>query len=166
MAITNYERVGKALELLREGLLPFVDREMLAVHGKYWVSVATRDWRHDLNWPEDQDLPNLDAAAILKLMWEQWNAVFNRTLGHAERSLVSELRGFRNKWAHQEPFSRDEASRAPDSADRLLTAVSAPQAAEVQRMKNERLRVRFDEQGRGELRRAPARPSRARPLAG
>ena len=48
MAITNYERVGKAMELLREGLLPFVEREMVDVHGKYWVSVVTRDWRHDL----------------------------------------------------------------------------------------------------------------------
>ena len=28
MAITNHERVGKALELLREGLLPFVEREL------------------------------------------------------------------------------------------------------------------------------------------
>ena len=154
MAITNYERVGKAMELLREGLLPFVEREMVDVHGKYWVSVVTRDWRHDLNWPEDSDLPNLDAAAILKMMWEQWNAVFSRTLGHAERSLVSELRGFRNKWAHQEPFSSDDAYRALDSADRLLTAVSAPQSAEVQRMKNELLRVRFDEQARGERRKS------------
>jgi len=145
MAITNYERVGKAMELLREGLLPFVEREMVDVHGKYWVSVVTRDWRHDLTWPEDQELPNFDAAAILKLMWEQWNAVFSRTLGHAERSLVSELRGFRNKWAHQEPFTGDDAYRALDSADRLLTAVSAPQSAEVQRMKNDLLRVRFDE---------------------
>ncbi len=154
MAITNYERVGKAMELLREGLLPFVEREMIDVHGKYWVSVVTRDWRHDLTWPEDQELPNFDAAAILKLMWEQWNAVFSRTLGHAERSLVSELRTFRNKWAHQEPFTGDDAYRALDSADRLLTAVSAPQSAEVQRMKNELLRVRFDEQVRGERRKS------------
>jgi putative DNA methylase len=28
MAITNYERVGKALELPRDGLRPFVEREM------------------------------------------------------------------------------------------------------------------------------------------
>src|SRR5262245_31931940 len=28
MAVTNYERVGKAMELLRQGLAPFVEREV------------------------------------------------------------------------------------------------------------------------------------------
>jgi len=30
MASTNYERVGKAMELLKQGLGPFVDREIKA----------------------------------------------------------------------------------------------------------------------------------------
>jgi hypothetical protein len=30
MALTNHERVGKALKLLRQGLGPFVDREVQA----------------------------------------------------------------------------------------------------------------------------------------
>jgi len=33
-----------------------------------------------------------DAAALLKLMWESWNDLFRKTLGPAERSLLSELR--------------------------------------------------------------------------
>lgn len=28
MAITNHDRVGKAMELLRQGLAPFVEREL------------------------------------------------------------------------------------------------------------------------------------------
>ncbi len=36
MAITNRERVGKALDLLNEGLRPFVERELKAVHGNKW----------------------------------------------------------------------------------------------------------------------------------
>ena len=81
-------------------------------------------------------------------MWETWNDVFRKTLGPAERSLVSELRDHRNKWAHQEAFSSDDAYRALDSAGRLLTAVSAPQADEIEKMKMELLRLRFDEQVR------------------
>ena len=50
-----------------------------------------------------------DAAALLKMMWETWNEVLRRTLGFAERSLVSEVPDWRNKWAHQEPFSSDDA---------------------------------------------------------
>src|SRR6266403_2249932 len=87
-------------------------------------------------------------------MWDAWNDVFGRTLGRAERSLVQELRDWRNKWAHQEPFSSDDADRALDSMARLLTAVSAPQADEVGKMKMELLRLIFDEQVRGEKRKS------------
>ena len=71
-----------------------------------------------------RQVANWDAAALLKLMWESWNDVFRKTLGPAERSLLSELRDQRNKWAHQQTFSSDDAYRALDSAGRLLTAVS------------------------------------------
>ena len=48
MAITNHERIGKALELLRAGLAPFVERELLAQHGKYWVTTVTAGWRDEV----------------------------------------------------------------------------------------------------------------------
>jgi len=32
MAITNQERIGKAMDLLRQGLAPFVDREFRNLH--------------------------------------------------------------------------------------------------------------------------------------
>jgi hypothetical protein len=77
-----------------------------------------------------------DAAGLLKLMWETWNDVFGRTFGRAKRSLVQELRDWRNKWAHQEPFSSDDTDRTLGSMNRLLTAVSAPQADEVRQDEN------------------------------
>lgn len=136
MAITNHERVGRALELLRQGLSPYVERrELRAQLGKYWITEATASWRNELTWPADQDEPLFDVTVLLRLMWEQWNDVFRKTLGHAERSLVSELREYRNKWAHQQAFSSDDADRALDSAARLLTAISAPEADEVGKMK-------------------------------
>ncbi|MBK6429951.1 Swt1 family HEPN domain-containing protein [Candidatus Amarolinea dominans] len=152
MAITNHERVGKALELLRDGLRPFVAREMENKHGKYWITTVTAAWPNELTWREGEDEPQMDAAVLLRMMWDQWNVVFRDTLGFSERSLVSELREVRNKWAHQEPFSTDDAYRALDSAARLLTAISAPQADEIEKMKLELLRLRFDEQVRSEKR--------------
>jgi hypothetical protein len=74
--------------------------------------------------------------------------------GPAERGLVGELRGHRNKWVHQEPFSSGDADRALDSMTRLLAAVSSPQADEVGKMKMELRRLVFDEQVRGEKRKA------------
>jgi predicted AAA+ superfamily ATPase len=87
-------------------------------------------------------------------MDRKWSEVFRQILGKTERSLVNELLAVRNSWAHQETFSSDDAYRALDSAARLLTAISAPQASEVEKMKTELLRVRFDEQARGEKRKS------------
>src|SRR5437667_3894143 len=155
MAVTNHERVGKAMEFLKQGLQPFVEREMKAQHAQRWFEEArdsVSDSQANLFGTEKQ--PKWDVASILSVMWNQWNVVFKKTLGQAERTLVSELRDVRNRWAHQNPFSTDDAYRALDSAGRLLTAVSAPQSDEIAKMKTELLRVRFDEEARGERRRA------------
>src|SRR5467141_964920 len=153
MAITNHERVGKAMDLLKQGLAPFVEREIKSSYQDKALAEATRFIGED-RLLSKKAIGEWDAAALLKLMWEAWNDVFRRTLGPAERSLVSELRDLRNKWAHQQTFSSDDAYRALDSAGRLLTAVSAPQADEIEKMKMELLRLRFDEQVRGEKRKS------------
>lgn len=68
MATTNHERVGKALELLRTGLAPFVERELQAQHGKYWITAVTSGWRDEVTWREDADVPHLDVALLLRVM--------------------------------------------------------------------------------------------------
>src|SRR5437879_3741656 len=151
MAITSHERVGKAMELLKAGLGPFVERELEnAYRAKAAAQVAM--FMGDDRLLANRPLADWDVAALLKLMWTAWNDVFRRTLGPAERSLVSELRDHRNKWAHQQAFSGDDADRALDSTVRLLTAISAPEADEVGKMKMELRRLIFDEQVRVERR--------------
>ena len=153
MAATNHERVGNALDLLRAGLGPFVEREIKAAM-KEGTTVSSLQALASDPLIKDKPITDWDAALLLKVMWESWNEVFRKTLGPAERGLVGELRGHRNKWAHQEPFTSDDAYRALDSAGRLLTAVSAPQSRELERIKMELLRVRFDEQARNEKRKS------------
>lgn len=36
MALSNRERIGKGLDILRKGLAPFVEREMETVYGDQW----------------------------------------------------------------------------------------------------------------------------------
>src|SRR6266851_3797570 len=153
MAITNHERVGKAMDLLKQGLGPFVEREFKDFYKDKAAVEAIRYLGEDRLLAK-KAIAEWDTAGLLKLMWEAWNDVFRRTLGPADRSLVSELRDLRNKWAHQQTFSGDDAYRALDSAGRLLTAVSAPQADEIEKMKMELLRLRFDEQVRTEKRKS------------
>ena len=151
MALSNHERVGKALELLRAGLMPFVEREFKAKFGEGWA-FEIRDTLTDTHLGANKDESVNDVAALLVAMDRKWGDVFKLVLGKTERSLVNELIAVRNRWAHQETFSSDDAYRALDSAGRLLSAVSAPQAEDVEKMKMELLRVRFDEQARSEKR--------------
>ena len=79
MAITNHERVGKALELLKSGLGPFVEREFKSTYrsapgrgGRFWARTACSAKKPVAEW---------DVAALLKVMWESWNDVFRKTLG-------------------------------------------------------------------------------------
>src|SRR5947208_9883154 len=165
MAITNHERVGKGLELLKAGLRPFVEREFKSTYKDRAAAEAAR-FMGETRLNTQRPIGDWDAAALLKLMWDSWNDIFRKTLGPAERSLLSELRDHRNKWAHQQTFTGDDAYRALDSAGRLLTAVSAEQAREVERTKQELLRVRFEEQARSERRKVAVAPVEGRPAAG
>ena len=123
MAITNNERVGRALDHLKTGLRPYVEREMKAVYKERWVQTALPSLP---NWQSAKpDQINLDVQALLSLMWELWNDVFKKILGPSDRSLVSELRDVRNRHAHQKIFSGDDTYRALDSSERLLTAINA-----------------------------------------
>ena len=154
MAISNHDRVGKALDLLRQGLAPFVEREAQAAVKAGSVRMdAIRRFAEDPLFAT-KPIADWDAAGLLKLMSDTWNDVFRKTLGFAERSLVQELRDWRNKWAHQEPFSSRDAERALDSMVRLLTAISAPQADDIDKQMLELRRLTFDEQVRGEKRKA------------
>ena len=124
MAITNHERVGKAMEFLKQGLGPFVEREFISSYKDKAGAEATRYLGEDRLLAK-KAIGEWDAAGLLKLMWEAWNDVFRRTLGPAERSLVSELRDLRNKWAHQQALEALSEVSPAEELDRLLVFVRA-----------------------------------------
>ena len=166
MAITNSERVGKALELLKDGLRPYVERELKATYKDRWIETARPsfpDWQQagrsgkELNW---------DTQALLQVMCELWQDCFKKILGPSDRNLAFELRDVRNKWAHQKAFSTDDAYRAIDSASRLLAAISSDQVEAVELMKAEILRVKFDEQLRSQKRRESSIAVEGKPAVG
>ncbi len=124
-----HERTGRALELLAKGLSPYFCAEMQAAFRDDWIDVARASFRQDRTGsiltrlsPEEWD-----SQALLTVMWDQWNAVFRNRLGLFERSLVSELREFRNRWAHQSMLADDDSYRVADSVQRLLGAIEGDQ---------------------------------------
>ncbi|WKX63203.1 Swt1 family HEPN domain-containing protein [Microcystis aeruginosa PCC 7806] len=166
MAISNRERVGRALDFLREGLYPFIEREMKASYGQKWLAVALSCLPESYTIRRTGDaVLKEDVSALLIVLWEQWNEVFKKTLGRSDRSLASELRDVRNAWAHNDAFSLDDAYRAFDSISRLLSSVSAD-TQEVEKQKQEILRLRFEEQARRETRRQAIAPTEGQPMSG
>ena len=167
MAITNHDRVGKALELLTSGLKPFVERELKSAWGSKFLEntkALLSDTRLQARAADGS--PQLDAAALLVIVDREWKMIFGQTLGKAERSMVNEVLEVRNQWAHQRPFSTDDAYRALDSISRLLNSISAAaEADDVEKVKQELLRLKFDEQVRSEKRRSASTALEGQPVS-
>jgi predicted AAA+ superfamily ATPase len=155
------------LGVVTQGLGPYAERELKAYYRTNWfqeIKLALND--NKLQIAGTPQKPEWDAAGLFAIILKTWDDVFRRTLGNSDRSLVFELRDARNKWAHQKPFSTDDAYRALDTAHRLLLAASSPEAEEIDKMKNEVLRVRYDEQVRAERRRSAGTTVEAQTIAG
>ncbi|MDR0703452.1 MAG: DUF499 domain-containing protein [Planctomycetaceae bacterium] len=162
MAKSNHTKVGEALEILNQGLYPFFEREMQSVHGDQWQEIAKQSLREDRNIDKSASKNkkiNWDTQNILVVMWNQWNVVFSKILGISERSLISELREIRNRWAHQTAFNGDDTYRTLDSIERLLTAICAPESNEIKKEKDVYLRARYEEQRRYEQKKIVANSS-------
>lgn len=153
---TEHDRIGVALDLLTEGMLPFFQQELRAVYGDDWENAARASFRNDKlpTGAKPEDLA-WDAHAVLTIMWDQWNTVFRRKLGLLERSLVGELREFRNRWVHQANFTEEDSYRVLDSAQRLLHAVHARKGeSDLERLKSDVLREKFGRKVNEDLQRA------------
>ncbi len=149
---THSERVATALDLLTKGMSPYVEEKLRKVHGDNWASSARASFRDDRNRSEGNGFV-WDAHALLTVMWDQWNTCFRNDLGHTERSLVSELREFRNRWAHQQDFDFDDAYRVLDSVRRLLRAADSPVLKAVNQEKQDLLEAHVAEEVNAQIQR-------------
>ena len=154
MAINNRDRVGKAFDLLSEGLLDPVDDVMARTYG-------TRDWT--VSWAEEdarkfgnapRTMTKEDVQVQLRAITEK-GRIFSELLSRPQQSFASELREARNLWAHGAAFSSDDALRALDTIERLLRAVDAPDsAADVRKLRMDLQRTVFEDQTRKQVKRA------------
>jgi hypothetical protein len=145
MLESNRAWVDKALLLLRNGLRPFVERELEEQYGPAWAAEAQRVL--DAKAQRGDEGTNLDIVAIFDLILDRrlWQEVFARKLRRNGHPLVRQLCEVRNRWAHQEPFSGDDVYWMLHAAYLLLTIVAAPEAQRVQHLKSEMRRQLFDE---------------------
>ncbi len=152
MSISNRDRVGKGLDLLREGLLPYVEGLMQAKFGTSWRDVVGP--RFELRKSADGNI-HWDKTALLRLFQipEVWRELLEPVLGKTPRSYASELIDVRNRHSHDETFTSEQASRALDTMRLLLEAIGAGKEAEaVQQIHFDLQRQVYEEQARNKVR--------------
>ncbi len=139
--VSNHrQQIAVALDQLRDGLVPVVEAAMSRRYGDRWEEMATapmRLGRHGAGEaraaskakPPSAEIPVWDAHLLLAVMWDHWNDAFRDSLGVLERCYVSELREYRNRWAHQMAFDAETTLRVLDTIERLLTAANQTEPA-------------------------------------
>ncbi len=162
MAISNHERVGRALTLLRDGLRPGLEKAWTAMYGDDWIVKVNEQMYHPDQNPSADDL-----AFLLKGMDATWNSFFREVFSKSQRSYVFLLRDARNAWAHNERFSSDEAYRILDYSEILIKAFHAKDELEqIQDLKKDLQRQVFEDQARGEQRKQAKEATKGEPAAG
>ncbi len=145
--INNRDRIGRCLDLLKQGLYRYFEQRMREAYGGQWLSQAEKALSHQKETTlkrstEDklQDIYNL-----LLIMIERDKAFKSRL----ERALATELIEVRNKWAHQVDFSTEDTYRALDSMSRLLNTIrSFEQETLINQHKQEIFKCLLKEQSR------------------
>ncbi|MDA1231931.1 MAG: Swt1 family HEPN domain-containing protein [Planctomycetota bacterium] len=118
------DTISRGLELLASGLRPYVAVRAASIH---------------LNERVLSDIERGDAQFLLVFMWDRWNELFRDDLSFVERSLISELRDFRNRWAHQGKLMELDTYRILDDIERLLHAINSDQTPRASEMRRESL---------------------------
>jgi hypothetical protein len=129
-----------ALEIIRDGLVPFAQQEFLETYGKNWIDIINQQRRKLAN--PLPDLPMRGTAVkwnpdtLLKTINGRlpWQEVFEPSFskkGHnvyLVRGYFTEILDYRNRWAHFDDHD-DDTARFLDTAERLLRVVGADEYA-------------------------------------
>jgi hypothetical protein len=137
MAASNRDRVGGMFELMAPALNAFIQQSVSSnlEDGQPWVNlVAAKDEKKGIT---GKKYSATDPQVQLRMLTEniassfkpKWYP-FNDSLGHVGQSYAKELRDYRGKWAHNEPFTDDDAYRCLDTGERLLGMIGAQEVAD------------------------------------
>ncbi|MYB79600.1 MAG: AAA+ family ATPase, partial [Acidimicrobiia bacterium] len=158
MALSNHERVGQALTLLRDGISSGAERAWREVYGPTWMQQV-----NNLLYQPDHSPSADDLSFLLKGVQATWKPIFGKVLPFQTRNYVSLLRDARNKWAHNRKFGSDETVRILDHCEVVLKDFKAPeQAEEVRTLKKALQRQVYEQEGRDERKRLITIPDPAK----
>ena len=129
MGLSNREFIGRALDVMAEGLEPIIRATMEQVApGVEWPRVLER--KDELQHRDSKQFKATDPQVQLRMLTERLGGLgYPFNLSPEGRAYASEMRQVRNLWAHNEPFTDDDVQRYLDTSRRLLRALNAEAAA-------------------------------------
>jgi hypothetical protein len=132
MTLSHHERIGRALESARAGLLKYVTDEMERVYGTNWRQRA----RESLpNWQKTMGSELvLDIQTLIAIVLDPRHECFALLNIPRSRNLLFDLREIRNTVADQKEAGETYTNRALASVELLLEAVKAPEASAIREL--------------------------------
>ncbi len=160
MAISNKERVGRALDALCPELAKFVEQEIRSYYGD-------DDWTQYLA----QGPGGVDTQRLLNTIINEWQNVFEPLFEEDHqakqfKSTVHDVRTARNKVAHETAVSFDDSVSHLIKIQQLLEAIRSPVSEEVERSKMEIMRLQFETERKKEEKKAANVPISGLDIAG
>lgn len=131
-SISNSEIAGQVIHMTAAGLEPFVERVLrpyLAPDVPWTELLARLDQAKGAG---GKNYSPSDLHMILRAVTERLGTLgfpFNEHLSRVDSARASELREFRNRWAHNVSLDDDDTQRMIDTARRLLATVGAEREA-------------------------------------
>lgn len=144
---TNRDRIGKMLELVEKGALPFINEQMKKQFGTHW--------RMQARVPNSlAPKADLDAHALLYVVMNNWRDVFQHHLKPEIRDAASAAFAGRNKYSHSSGAIDDNITlRALSGAHEMLAGMYAKPQAEAAKklfegLQNDMVRRRLEAEGK------------------
>jgi predicted AAA+ superfamily ATPase len=141
-ALSNKERVGRALDLVAAGLSPWMVDLLTRKYGEAWqtqVRAAAGTQPRDFTDKVD------DPSYLFWVFDRQWPTLFKSHASHEEKRCVSAMWDARKEWAHGGKFTDEQAERVLSDGEHLLRAIGAVTPADsVDELRRDLRRVRFE----------------------
>ena len=142
-SLTNKERVGRVLDLVVQGLGPWMIALLQTRYGNDWAREVGRT--AGLSGRDGSPSPS-DPAYLFWVFDKHWHQVFKDQLTFEDKRVVSALWDARKEWAHGERISSERTERVLMDGEHILRSIGAVHHADkADEMRREFRRLMFEE---------------------
>lgn len=140
-SLSNKERVGRALDLVVEGLQPWMVDLLTRKYGETWQSKVRQAAGQKRDAADNPD----DPSYLFWVFDRQWTSLFKEHASFADKRAVSSLWDARKDWAHAGRFTEDQTERVLMDAESLLRSVGGvSEADQISAMRQELRQIRYE----------------------